>query len=123
MRFSRFALSEIYGLAVDLAVTCLLIFYVGIEPLAARLPGAAAGLAATWQMGRSRRDASGEVSGFLAKAVTLTSRIVSVGLFSLLQWRNPLVQPLIPLAFSALAALALALCGYRRLRRQRLDRD
>lgn len=74
-------------------------------------------------MGRSRRDASGEVSGFLAKAVTLTSRIVSVGLFSLLQWRNPLVQPLIPLAFSALAALALALYGYRRLRRQRLDRD
>ncbi|CUX18111.1 hypothetical protein [Agrobacterium genomosp. 13] len=123
MRFSRFALSEIYGLAVDLAVTCLLIFYVGIEPLAARLPGAAAGLAASWQMGRSRRDASGEVSGFLAKAVTLTSRIVSVGLFSLLQWRNPLVQPLIPLAFSALAALALALYGYRRLRRQRLDRD
>jgi hypothetical protein len=123
LRFSRFALSEIYGLAVDLAVTCLLIFYVGIEPLAARLPGAAAGLAASWQMGRSRRDASGEVSGFLAKAVTLTSRIVSVGLFSLLQWRNPLVQPLIPLAFSALAALALALYGYRRLRRQRLDRD
>ncbi|UXS33112.1 hypothetical protein FY152_13770 [Agrobacterium tumefaciens] len=123
MRFSRFALSEIYGLAVDLAVTCLLIFYIGIEPLAARLPGAAAGLAASWQMGRSRRDASGEVSGFLAKAVTLTSRIVSVGLFSLLQWRNPLVQPLIPLAFSALAALALALYGYRRLRRQRLDRD
>ncbi|CDN91953.1 hypothetical protein [Agrobacterium tumefaciens] len=123
MRFSRFALSEIYGLAVDLAVTCLLIFYVGIEPLAARLPGAAAGLAASWQMGRSRRDASGEVSGFLAKAVTLTSRIVSVGLFSLLQWRNPLVQPLIPLAFSALAALALALYGYRRLRRRRLDRD
>ncbi|WKL20011.1 hypothetical protein QYR00_13195 [Agrobacterium tumefaciens] len=123
MRFSRFVLSEIYGLAVDLAVTCLLIFYVGIEPLAARLPGAAAGLAASWQMGRSRRDASGEVSGFLAKAVTLTSRIVSVGLFSLLQWRNPLVQPLIPLAFSALAALALALYGYRRLRRQRLDRD
>jgi len=123
LRFSRFVLSEIYGLAVDLAVTCLLIFYVGIEPLAARLPGAAAGLAASWQMGRSRRDASGEVSGFLAKAVTLTSRIVSVGLFSLLQWRNPLVQPLIPLAFSALAALALALYGYRRLRRQRLDRD
>lgn len=123
MRFSRFALSEIYGLAVDLAVTCLLIFYGGIEPLAARLPGAAAGLAASWQMGRSRRDASDEVSGFLAKAVTLTSRIVSVGLFSLLQWRNPLVQPLIPLAFSALAALALALYGYRRLRRQRLDRD
>lgn len=123
MTLRHFALTEIYGLAVDLAVTCLLIFYIGIDPLAARLPGAAAGLAASWQINRSKGDASGKVSGFLTNAVTLTSRIVSVGLFALLQWRNPLLQPVIPLAFSALAALALALYGYRRLERQRLDRD
>lgn len=56
-------------------------------------------------------------------AVTLTSRIVSVGLFALLQWRNPLVQPLVPLAFSIIAALALALYGYWRLQKQRQDQD
>ena len=123
MRLPHFALTEIYGLAVDLAVTCLLIFYFGIDPLAARLPGAAAGLAASWQLNRSKGYTSGKVSGFLTKAVTLTSRIVGVALFALLQWRNPLVQPLIPLALSALAALALALYGYWRLQRQRLDRD
>lgn len=123
MRLPHFALTEIYGLAVDLAVTCLLIFYIGIDPLAARLPGAAAGLAASWQLNRSKGDTFGRVSGFLTKAVTLTSRIVGVALFALLQWRNPLVQPLIPLALSALAALALALYGYWRLQRQRLDRD
>ncbi|MQB10986.1 hypothetical protein DXT96_14180 [Agrobacterium sp. ICMP 6402] len=123
MRLPHFALTEIYGLAVDLAVTCLLIFYIGIDPLAARLPGAAAGLAASWQLNRSKGDTSGRVSGFLTKAVTLTSRIVGVALFALLQWRNPLVQPLIPLALSTLAALALALYGYWRLQRQRLDRD
>ncbi|KJF75299.1 hypothetical protein [Agrobacterium arsenijevicii] len=123
MRLPHFALTEIYGLTVDLAVTCLLIFYIGIDPLAARVPGAAAGLAASWQMNRSKRDASGKVSGFLTNAVTLISRIVSVGLFALLQWRNPLVQPLIPLAFSALAALVLALYGYRRLQKQQTDRD
>lgn len=123
MKLPHFALTEIYGLAVDLAVTSLLIFYIGIDPLAARLPGAAAGVAASWQLSRSKVDTSGRVSGFLTKAVTLTSRIVSVGLFTLLQWRNPLVQPLVPLAFSALAALALALYGYWRLQKQRPDQD
>ncbi|MDH7802626.1 MULTISPECIES: hypothetical protein [unclassified Rhizobium] len=123
MRLPHFALTEIYGLTVDLAVACLLIFYIGIDPLAARLPGALAGLAASWQMNRSKCDASGKVSGFLMNAVTLISRIVSVGLFVLLQWRNPLVQPLVPLAFSALAALVLALYGYRRLQKQQTDRD
>ena len=123
MRLSHFALTETYGLAVDLAVTSLLIFYIDIDPLAARLPGAAAGLAASWQMNRSKGDQSGKVSGFLTNTVTLTSRIVSVGLFALLQWRNPLVQPLFPLAFSALAALVLALYGYRRLQKQRVDSD
>jgi hypothetical protein len=33
------------------------------------------------------------------------------------------VQPLVPLAFSALAALVLALYGYRRLQKQRADQD
>lgn len=62
-------------------------------------------------------------SGFLMNAVTLISRIVGVGLFVLLLWRNPLVQPLVPLALSALAALALSLYGYWRLQKQRQDQD
>ncbi|MGV2064046.1 hypothetical protein [Agrobacterium sp. 22-226-1] len=123
MRLSRFALTEICGLAADLAVTCLLIFYLGVDPLAARLPGAATGLATSWRLNRANGEASARLNSFLMNAVTLTSRIVSVGLFALLQWRNPLVQPLVPLAFSALAALALALYGYWRLQKQRQDQD
>ncbi|EMS95373.1 hypothetical protein H009_23423 [Agrobacterium tumefaciens str. Cherry 2E-2-2] len=123
MRLSRFALTEICGLAADLAVTCLLIFYLGVDPLAARLPGAATGLATSWRLNRANGEASARLNSFLMNAVTLTSRIVSVGLFALLQWRNPLVQPLVPLAFSALAALALALYGHWRLQKQRQDQD
>ncbi|MGV1956393.1 hypothetical protein ACQZ5G_08805 [Agrobacterium sp. 22-214-1] len=123
MRLSRFALTEICGLAADLAVTCLLIFYLGVDPLAARLPGAATGLATSWRLNRVNGEASARLNSFLMNAVTLTSRIVSVGLFALLQWRNPLVQPLVPLAFSALAALALALYGHWRLQKQRQDQD
>ena len=110
-------------MAVDLAVTCLLIFYLGVDPLAARLPGAAAGLATSWRLNRSNGNAPDALNGFLMNAVTLISRFVGVGLFALLLWRNPLVQPLVPLALSALAALALALCGYWRLQRQRRDPD
>lgn len=110
-------------MAADLVVTCLLIFYLGVDPLAARLPGAAAGVATSWRLNRSNSGATATLSVFLVNAVTLTSRIVGVGLFMLLQWRNPLVQPLIPLAFSAFAALLLALYGYRRLQKQQLDRD
>ncbi|MCZ7462631.1 hypothetical protein [Rhizobium rhizogenes] len=123
MRLPHFALTEICGLAADLAVTCLLIFYLGVDPLAARLPGAAAGVATSWRLNRSNSGAPATLSVFLVNAVTLTSRIVGVGLFVLLQWRNPLVQPLIPLTFSAFAALLLALYGYRRLQKQQLDRD
>ncbi|WLD96862.1 hypothetical protein PX860_15215 [Agrobacterium leguminum] len=123
MRLPHFALTEICGLAVDLAVTCLLIFYLGVDPLAARLPGTATGLATSWRLNRANGEASARLNSFLMNAVTLTSRIVSVGLFALLQWRNPLVQPLVPLAFSALAALALALYGYWRLQKQRQDQD
>ncbi|MFJ1308122.1 hypothetical protein [Agrobacterium sp. P15N1-A] len=123
MRLPHFALTETCGLAADLAVTCLLIFYLGVDPLAARLPGAATGLATSWRLNRTNSEASARLSSFLMNAVTLTSRIVSVGLFALLQWRNPLVQPLIPLAFSALAALVLALYGYWRLQKQRQDQD
>ncbi|NTE54014.1 hypothetical protein G6M78_02875 [Agrobacterium tumefaciens] len=123
MRLPHFALTEICGLAADLAVTCLLIFYLGVDPLAARLPGAVAGVATSWRLNRSNSGAPATLSVFLMNAVTLTSRIVGVGLFMLLQWRNPLVQPLIPLAFSAFAALLLALYGYRRLQKQQLDRD
>ncbi|MGC4392011.1 hypothetical protein [Agrobacterium sp. M50-1] len=121
MRLSHFALTEICGLAADIVVTCLLIFYLGVDPLAARLPGAATGLATSWRLNRSNGEASARLNSFLTNAVTLTSRIVSVGLFALLQWRNPLVQPLVPLAFSALAAFVLALYGYWRLQRQRQD--
>jgi len=121
LRLSHFALTEICGLAADLVVTCLLIFYLGVDPLAARLPGAATGLATSWRLNRSNGEASARLNSFLTNAVTLTSRIVSVGLFALLQWRNPLVQPLVPLAFSALAAFVLALYGYWRLQRQRQD--
>ncbi|WCK02223.1 hypothetical protein [Agrobacterium tumefaciens] len=121
MRLPHFALTEICGLAVDLAVTCLLIFHLGVDPLAARLPGAAAGLATSWRLNRS--NAPDALNGFLMNAVTLISRFVGVGLFALLLWRNPLLQPLIPLALSALAALLLALYGYRRLRRQQRDQD
>ena len=123
MRRPDFALTEICGLAADLAVTCLLIFYLGVDPLAARLPGAATGLATSWRLNRANGEASARLNSFLMNAVTVTSRIVSVGLFALLQWRNPLVQPLVPLAFSALAALALALYGYWRLQKQRQDQD
>ncbi|MBA4777636.1 MULTISPECIES: hypothetical protein [Agrobacterium] len=123
MRLPHFALTEIGGLAVDLVVTCLLIFYLGVDPLAARLPGAATGLATSWRLNRSYSEASARLNSFLTNAVTLTSRIVSVGLFALLQWRNPLVQPLVPLAFSALAAFVLALYGYWRLQKQRQDQD
>jgi putative flippase GtrA len=123
LRLPHFALTEIGGLAVDLVVTCLLIFYLGVDPLAARLPGAATGLATSWRLNRSYSEASARLNSFLTNAVTLTSRIVSVGLFALLQWRNPLVQPLVPLAFSALAAFVLALYGYWRLQKQRQDQD
>lgn len=123
MRLPHFALTEICGLAADLAVTCLLIFYLGVDPLAARLPGAATGLATSWRLNRANGGASARLNSFLMNAVTLTSRIVSVGLFALLQWRNPLVQPLVPLAFSIIAALALALYGYWRLQKQRQDQD
>jgi len=123
LRLPHFALTEICGLATDLTVTCLLIFYLGVDPLAARLPGAAAGLATSWRLNRSSGEASAALNSFLTNAVTLTSRIVSVGLFALLQWRNPPVQPLVPLAFSALAALLLALYGYWRLQRQRQEPD
>ncbi|MGV1987506.1 hypothetical protein ACQZ5N_12875 [Agrobacterium sp. 22-221-1] len=123
MRLPRFALTEICGLAVDLAVTCLLVFYLGVDPLAARLPGAATGLATSWRLNRANGEASARLNSFLMNAVTLTSRIVSVGLFALLQWRNPLVQPLVPLVFSIIAALALALYGYWRLQKQRQDQD
>ena len=123
MRLPHFALTEIGGLAVDLVVTCLLIFYLGVDPLAARLPGAATGLATSWRLNRSYSEASARLNSFLTNAVTLTSRIVSVGLFALLQWRNPLVQPLVPLAFSALAAFVLALYGYWRLQKQRQGQD
>ena len=123
MRLRHFALTQVFGLAVDLSITVLLLFYLGIDPLAARLPGALAGLATSRRLNRSNDDGAKELNGFLTNAVTLISRIVGVGLFALLQWRNPLVQPLVPLAFSALAALVLALYGYRRLRKQRLDRD
>lgn len=123
MRRPHFALTEICGLAADLAVTCLVIFYLGVDPLAARLPGAATGLATSWRLNRANGAASAGLNSFLMNAVTVTSRIVSVGLFALLQWRNPLVQPLVPLAFSALAALALALYGYWRLQKQRQDQD
>ncbi|MFB4372136.1 hypothetical protein G6M16_014680 [Agrobacterium tumefaciens] len=123
MRRPDFALTEICGLAADLAVTCLLIFYLGVDPLAARLPGAATGLATSWRLNRANGEASAGLNSFLMNAVTLTSRIVSVGLFALLQWRNPLVQPLVPLAFSIIAALALALYGYWRLQKQRQDQD
>lgn len=123
MRRPHFALTEICGLAADLAVTCLLIFYLDVDPLAARLPGAATGLATTWRLNRANGEASARLNSFLMNAVTLTSRIVSVGLFALLQWRNPLVQPLVPLAFSIIAALALALYGYWRLQKQRQDQD
>ncbi|WP_418136330.1 hypothetical protein [Agrobacterium sp. El2ro-1b] len=116
MRLPHFALTEICGLAVDLAVTCLLVFYLRVDPLAARLPGAAAGLATSWKLNRSN---GAELNGFLKNAVTLTSRIVGVGLFALLLWRNPLLQPFIPLALSAIAALVLALYGYFRLQKQR----
>lgn len=120
MKLPHFALVEICGLAVDLAVTCLLIFYLRVDPLAARLPGAAAGLATSLRLNRSN---GGELNGFLRNAVTLISRIVGVGLFALLLWRNPLVQPLIPLALSAIAALVLALYGYLRLQKQRRGPD
>ncbi|MCZ7446442.1 hypothetical protein O8B93_02420 [Agrobacterium rhizogenes] len=120
MRLPHFALTEICGLAVDLAVTSLLVFYLRVDPLAARLPGAAAGLATSWRLNRSNGS---ELNGFLRNAVTLTSRIVGVGLFALLLWRNPLLQPLIPLALSAIAALILALYGYVRLQKRRRDPD
>ncbi|TZG38069.1 hypothetical protein [Agrobacterium sp. B1(2019)] len=123
MRLPHFALTEICGLAADLTVTCLLIFYLGVDPLAARLPGAATGLATSWRLNRLNGEASARLNSFLTNAVTLTSRIVSVGLFALLQWRNPLVQRLVPLAFSALAAFVLALYGYWRLQKQRQDLD
>ncbi|MBG0508065.1 hypothetical protein I3J13_04770 [Agrobacterium sp. MOPV5] len=123
MKPPHFALTETCGLAADLAVTCLLIFYLGVDPLAARLPGAATGLATSWRLNRANGEASARLNSFLMNAVTLTSRIVSVGLFALLQWRNPLVQPLVPLAFSIIAALALALYGYWRLQKQRQDQD
>ena len=123
MRLRHFALTEVYGLAVDLSISFLLIFYIGIDPLAARLPGAFAGLATSWRLNHSNGDDPNELNGFLLNAVTLISRMVGVGMFALLQWRNPLVQPLVPLAFSALAALVLALYGYRRLQKQRADQD
>ncbi|WCK13244.1 hypothetical protein G6L41_013530 [Agrobacterium tumefaciens] len=123
MRLRHFALTEVYGLAVDLSISFLLIFYIGIDPLASRLPGALTGLATSWRLNHSNGDGRNELNGFLLNAVTLISRMVGVGLFALLQWRNPLVQPLVPLAFSALAALVLALYGYRRLQKQRADQD
>ncbi|MGP4667910.1 hypothetical protein [Agrobacterium pusense] len=123
MRLPRFALTEICGLAADIIVTCLLMFYLGVDPLVARVPGAATGLATSWRLNRVNAEASVRPNGFLMNAVTFTSRIVSVGLFALLQWRSPLVQPLVPLVFSAFAALVLALYGYWRLQRQRQERD
>ncbi|MGQ8629870.1 hypothetical protein ACUTJJ_00110 [Agrobacterium sp. DKPNP3] len=116
MRLRSVALSEICGLAADIAITCLLIFFLTVDPIAARLPGAVSGLATSWRLNRSMSGAPG---AFPANAVTLISRIVSVGLFSLLQWRNPLIQPVVPLAFSALAALVLACCGHWRLQKLR----
>ena len=123
MRLPHFALTEICGLAVDLAVTCVLIFYLRVDPLVARLPGATAGLATSWQLNRSNANTSDALNGFLMNAVTLISCFVGVGLFALLLWRNPLLQPLIPLTLSALAALLLALYGYRRLQKQRQGPD
>ncbi len=123
MKRPHFALNEISGLVVDLAVTCIMIFAVGIHPLAARLPGAAAGIATSWKLNRNTRDEPGEISAFLMTALTVTSRAVGVGLFCLLQWRNPLIQPLIPLGLSSIAACVLAIYGYRRLLRQKRGRD
>lgn len=115
MRLRSVALSEICGLAADIAITCLLIFFLTVDPIAARFPGAVTGLATSWRLNRSMSGAPGAFPA----AVTLISRIVSVGLFSLLQWRNPLIQPVVPLAFSALAALVLACCGHWRLQKLR----
>ena len=68
-----------------MAITCLLIFLLTVDPIAARFPGAVTGLATSWRLNRSMSGAPG---AFPANAVTLISRIVSVGLFSLLQWRS-----------------------------------
>ncbi|MDQ1221370.1 hypothetical protein QE432_002951 [Agrobacterium sp. SORGH_AS 745] len=85
MRLRHFALTEVYGLAVDLSISFLLIFYIGVDPLAARLPGALAGLATSWRLNHSNGDGPNELNGFLFNAVTLISRMVGVGLFALLQ--------------------------------------
>lgn len=115
MKSSRFALTECCGLAVDLIITGLLFLSTTYDPLMARLPGALAGLAVSCSLNNPVSFSPTNISRFLKNAITILSRIVGVGLFTLLLVRNPLLQPIIPLVFSAAAALALALIGYVRL--------
>ncbi|UXS02911.1 hypothetical protein [Agrobacterium tumefaciens] len=114
MRPSRFALAECSGLSVDLLITALLLLGSTFDPMIARLPGAITGMVTTMLLNRSNKP-SATVSRFLKNTLTVLSRLMGIGLFVLLQARNPLLQPLITLAFSAMSGLALALIGYSRV--------
>ncbi len=114
MRPSRFVLAECSGLSVDLLITALLFVGSSFDPMIARLPGAVIGMVTTMLLNRSNKP-SATVSRFLKNTLTLLSRLMGIGLFVLLQARNPLLQPLITLAFSAMSGLALALICYSRV--------
>lgn len=118
MRLSRFALAECSGLSVDLLITSLLFLGTTYDPMIVRLPGAIIGIVTTLLLTNRGSEPSAPVSRFLKNAVTLLSRFMGIGLFVLLQARNPLLQPLITLAFSALSGLALALIGYARVNKR-----
>ncbi|TDK35417.1 GtrA family protein [Rhizobium deserti] len=106
------------GFLVDAGLTHVLITVAGLSPLAARVPAIMAAMAFTWLINRSRTFGPSRrslaVEGFRYWAVGITSAALNYAIYSSLIFITPLLQPIVAIILSSLAATFYSFFGYSR---------
>jgi putative flippase GtrA len=106
------------GFVIDAGLTYFLIAVAGFGPFAARIPAIMAAMSFTWLINRSRTFEPSPHSlaqeGFRYWAVGITSACINYGVYSLLMWRAPFLQPIAAIVFASATATAYSYFGYSR---------
>lgn len=106
------------GFVIDAGLTHFLIGYFGHSPFFARIPAIMSAMAFTWLINRKRTFGpsphSLAVEGFRYWAVGITSALLNYSVYSALMYREPMLQPIVAIIASSLAAVAYSFFGYSR---------
>jgi putative flippase GtrA len=117
-RIFWFLLSGGCGFVIDAGLTHVLIVDLGASAFAARIPAIMAAMAFTFFINRSftfgRSHRSVVQEGFRYWAVGVTSAVLNYAIYSLLMHSAPILQPIVAVTLSSMAATGYSFFGYSR---------